>query len=136
MSIAKATVTGTVYREPREYSTQNDVTIFEIILCMKDRDNDMLVRVISKKHSLEDTVKSLSKNDMILVDGKLQINTVKTENGTEKKVFEIDANAIEKMGAASDSSYSNSDFSTEGNIVSFGEAEGANELIGEEEIPF
>ena len=136
MSIAKATVTGTVYREPREFSTSNDVTIFEIILCMKDRDNDMLIRVISKKRALEDVVKSLSKNDYILVDGRLQINTVKTENGTEKKVFEIDANAIEKMGETSNVSYSNPDFNADENIVSFGTPDGANELIGEEEIPF
>jgi len=135
MSIAKATVTGTVYREPREYSTQNDVTIFEIILCMKDRDNDMLIRVLSKRRALEDVVRSLNKNDMILVDGRLQINTVKTENGAEKKVFEIDANAIEKMGVTSESSSSNSDFGTEEAIVSFGETE-ANELVNEEEIPF
>ena len=136
MSIAKATVTGTVYREPREYSTQNDVTIFEIILCIKDRDNDMLIRVISKKRALEDVVKSLNKNDMILVDGRLQINTVKTENGAEKKVFEIDANAIEKMGAVSESSYSGSTSMSDESIVSFGDSDGANELIGEEEIPF
>lgn len=136
MSIAKATVTGTVYREPREFSTSNDITIFEIILCMKDRDNDMLIRVISKKRALEDTVKSLNKNDYILVDGRLQVNTVKTENGTEKKVFEIDANTIEKMGAVSSQAFSNPDFGTEENIVSFGSSEGANELIGEEEIPF
>ena len=137
MSIAKATVTGTVYREPREYSTSNDVTIFEIILSLKDRDNDILLRVLSKKRILEDVVKSLNKNDMILVDGRLQVNTVKTENGTEKKVFEIDANTIEKMGAgSSDSTYSNPDFGTEENIVSFADTSGANELIGEEEIPF
>lgn len=137
MSIAKATVTGTVYREPREYSTSNDVTIFEIILALKDRDNDILLRVLSKKRALEDVVKSLNKNDLILVDGRLQINTVKTENGAEKKVFEIDANAIEKIGAvSSDSAYSNPDFGTEENIVSFAETSGANELIGEEEIPF
>ena len=136
MSIAKATVTGTVYREPREFSTSNDVTIFEIILCMKDRDNDMLIRVISKKRALEDVVKSLNKNDYILVDGRLQVNTVKTENGAEKKVFEIDANTIEKMGETSNASYSNPDFGTEENIVSFGTTDGANELIGEEEIPF
>jgi single-stranded DNA-binding protein len=103
---------------------------------MKDRDNDMLIRVISKKRVLEDVVKSLNKNDMILVDGRLQINTVKTENGTEKKVFEIDANAIEKMGVTSESSYSGSDSLGDESIVSFGDSDGANELIGEEEIPF
>ena len=136
MSIAKATVTGTVYREPREFSTSNDITIFEIILCMKDRDNDMLIRVISKKRALEDVVKSLSKNDYILVDGRLQVNTVKTETGAEKKVFEIDANSIEKMGAISSEAFSSPNLGAEENIVSFGSSEDANELIGEEEIPF
>ncbi|MBO7672157.1 single-stranded DNA-binding protein [bacterium] len=135
MSIAKATVTGTVYREPREFSTANDITIYEIILCMNDRDNNILIRVISKRLALESVVKSLKKNDLILVDGRLQVNTVKTENGTEKKVFEIDANAIEKIGGSSANSSSNSDFANEESIVSFGETE-ANELVNEEEIPF
>lgn len=134
MSIAKATVTGTVYREPREFSTQNDITIYEIILRMNDRDSNILLRVISKRLALEPVVKSLKKNDLILVDGRLQVNTF-TDNGTEKRIFEIDANAIEKIGESSESSFSASDSLSSESIVSFGETE-ANELLNNEEIPF
>lgn len=134
MSIAKATVTGTVYREPREFSTQNDITIYEIILRMNDRDSNILLRVISKRLALEPVVKSLKKNDLILVDGRLQVNTF-TDNGTEKRIFEIDANAIEKIGESSESSLSDSNSLSSESIVSFGETE-ANELVNEEEIPF
>ena len=68
----------------------------------------------------------------MLVEGRLQTNNVKNENGTERKIFEIDANAIELMGAAS--SVSSSDFSED--IVKFSDTEMSDELIGEDEIPF
>ncbi len=63
-----------------------------------------------------------------------QITTVKNESGAERRIFEIDANTIEMMGAgapiAASASSSNSD------IVKFSQDEFADELIGEDEIPF
>ena len=79
-------------------------------------------------------VSTLEKNDKVLVDGRLQIATVQAGDGSEKRIYEIDANAIEKL---SGSTFSNSDFGTSEGIVSFGADDSmANELIGEEEIPF
>ena len=49
----------------------------------------------------------------------------------ERKIFEIDANEIEVMGAGSPAdSYASED------IVKFSESEMPDELIGEDEIPF
>lgn len=133
MSLAKAIVTGTVYRAAEKRFTQNDIAVSSFVLNIGTKD-ELLVRVISKRKNLDDLVSSLEKNDKVLVDGRLQIATVQAGDGTEKRIYEIDANAIEKIGGGVSV---NSDFGTSENIVSFGADDSmANELIGEEEIPF
>lgn len=137
MSIAKAVVTGTVYRTAEKRFTQNDVAVSSFVLNIGTRD-ELLVRVISKRKNLDDLVSSLEKNAKVLVEGRLQIATVQSGEGTERRIYEIDANSIEMMSGASAESYSNPDFGTTENIVSFGADDSTmqNELIGEEEIPF
>ena len=61
-----------------------------------------------------------------------KLATVKTDDGAERKIYEIDANTIEKMGEAS---ASNSDFGTE-EIVNLNLMIFQYELINEDEIPF
>ena len=133
MSLAKAIVTGTVYRAAEKRFTQNDIAVSSFVLNIGTKD-ELLVRVISKRKNLDDLVSSLEKNDKVLVDGRLQIATVQAGDGSEKRIYEIDANAIEKISGGVSV---NSDFGTTENIVSFGADDSmANELIGEEEIPF
>ena len=79
---------------------------------------------------------SLSKGDKVLVEGRLQIATVKTDDGAERRIYEIDANMIERMGEGSASSASsNEKYGTE-EIVKFESDDMSNELINEDEIPF
>ena len=98
--------------------------------------DELLIRVISKRKLLDELVSSLEKNDKVLVEGRLQIASVQSGDGAEKRIYEIDANSIERMSGGS-ATYSNPDFGTSENIVSFGADDSmSNELIGEEEIPF
>lgn len=131
MSLAKSVVTGTVYRAPEKRFTQNNVAVSGFVLNIGDRD-EILMRVVSKRTSLDEVVSSISKGDRVLVEGRLQTATVKMDDGSEKRIYEIDANTIEKMGA---SSTSNSDFGTE-EIVKFESDDMSGELINEDEIPF
>lgn len=131
MSIAKSVVTGTVYRTPEKRFTQNNVAVSGFVLNIGDRE-EVLVRVVSRRNALDEVVSSMSKGDRVLVEGRLQTNTVKMDDGSEKRIYEIDANTIEKMGEAS---VSNSDFGTE-EIVKFESDDISNELINEDEIPF
>ena len=131
MSLAKSVVTGTVYRAPEKRFTQNNVAVSGFVLNIGDRD-EILMRVVSKRTSLDEVVSSISKGDRVLVEGRLQTATVKMDDGSEKIIYEIDANTIEKMGA---SSASNSDFGTE-EIVKFESDDMSGELINEDEIPF
>ncbi len=131
MSLAKSVVTGTVYRAPEKRFTQNNVAVSGFVLNIGDRD-EILMRVVSKRTSLDEVVSSISKGDRVLVEGRLQTATVKMDDGSEKRIYEIDANTIEKMGA---SSVSSSDFGTE-EIVKFESDDMSGELINEDEIPF
>jgi single-stranded DNA-binding protein len=136
MSLAKAVVTGIVYKAPKTGYTQNNVAVSSFVLNIGTTE-EILVRVISKRQSLEEIVSNLSKNQKVLVEGRLQNGISKMDDGTEKRVFEIEASTIELMGAASASSNS----SEEGDILTFGEMESSPEentdvLMADEEVPF
>ncbi len=137
MSLAKSVVTGTVYRQPEKRFSQNNVAVSAFVLNIDERD-EMLLRIISKRNSLDEVVSSLSKGDKVLVEGRLQTATVKMDDGSDKRIYEIDANSIEKISGESLSSAQssgNSKFGTE-EIVKFESDDFSNELIGEDEIPF
>ena len=134
MTLAKAVVTGTVFRAPEKRFTQNNVPVSSFVLNIGDRE-EMLIRVVVKRTALDEVVSGISKDDRILVEGRLQITTVKNESGAERRIYEIDANTIEPMGAASAPS-SGSSKTTGEDIVKFSQEEFSDELIGEDEIPF
>lgn len=129
-SISKATVTGTVFRNPQTGYSTTGASVSNFVLNIGDKE-ELLIRVIAKRTALAEVVASLSKGTKVVVDGVLQTANVKDENGKERKIFEIDANEIELMGAGSPAdSYASED------IVKFSESEMPDELIGEDEIPF
>ena len=136
MTLAKAVVTGIVYKEPKTGFTQNNVAVSSFVLNVGEGE-ETLVRVISKRQALSNIVESLTKNQKVLVGGRLQTGVSKLDDGTEKKVFEIEASSIELMGGGS----SSSEVHEEGDILSFGDMEpsGASEtevLMDDGEIPF
>jgi single-strand DNA-binding protein len=133
MTIAKAVVTGTIYRAPEKRFTSNDVAVSTFVLDIGEKE-ETLMRVISKRNVLDAVVSSCSKGDKVLIEGRLQIATAKMDDGSERKIFEIDAATIEKMDGSS-STYAPSN-ANNGEIVKFAQEEFADELIGEDEIPF
>lgn len=134
MSIAKSVVTGTVYRAPEKRFTQNNVAVSAFVLNIGDRE-EILVRVVSKRNTLDEIVSSISKGERVLVEGRLQTAAVKMDDGSEKRIYEIDANTIEKLGEGAMATESNAKFGTE-EIVKFESDDLSNELINEDEIPF
>ena len=131
MSIAKAVVTGTVYRTPEKRFTQNNIAVSAFVLNVGERE-ETLIRVISRRQALDEIVDSLDKGERVLVEGRLQTAAVKMDDGSEKRIYEIDANTIEKLDGSASAATS---YDTE-DIVKFESDEVANELIGEDEIPF
>ena len=133
MSLAKSVVTGIVYRAPEKRFTQNNVGVSAFVLNIGDKE-EVLMRVISKRNALDDLVSSLNKGDKVLVEGRLQTATVKMDDGTEKRIYEIDASTIERWGEIT-ASQGAGDYANE-DIVKFESDDMSNELISEEEIPF
>ena len=141
MTLAKATVSGTVYRAPEKRFTQNDIAIYGLTLNIDERE-ETLVRVISKRKSLADVLDRVKKGDRILVDGRLQIATSKAQDGSDRKYFEIDASDVEILSGSGSSSVSST--SSSDDIVQFGEFEvndvtdapAEETLIDSDEIPF
>lgn len=138
MSLAKAAVTGTVYKAPKTGYTQNNIAVSDFVMNI-GTEEELLVRVISKRQALNDIVSNLTKNQRVLVAGRLQTGTSQREDGSEKKVFEIDASTIELIDGSS-SSYSASSNNNE-DIIQFGEmeqpsADNTDVLMDDEEVPF
>ena len=133
MSLAKSVVTGTVYRAPEKRFTQNNIAVSAFVLNIGDRE-EILIRVVSRRQALDEIIDNIEKGERVLVEGRLQTATVKMDDGSEKRIYEIDANTIEKLGEGAMAPAS-SKFGTE-EIVKFDSDDLSNELIGEEEIPF
>lgn len=133
MSLAKAVVTGIVYRAPEKRFTSNNIPVAAFTMNISDNE-ETLVRVVARGKMADTVGDSVSKGDKVIVEGRLQNNIVKNEDGSEKRIVEIDAFAVETMsgGGAVPPSAGKAD-----SIVQFGEQpEFADELIGEDEIPF
>ena len=137
MTLARATLSGTVHRAPEKRFTSNNVPITAFTININP-DDETLIRVIAKGNLADTMVNSISKGDTVVVEGRLQNNTVKAEDGSEKRIVEIDASSFEKIGGASISSSksSSSSFGDDEQIVKFGADEFSESLIGEDEIPF
>jgi len=140
MTLAKATVTGTVFRTPETRFTQNDIAVSSFTLKLDERD-EILVRIISKRKTLSDVVNSIKMGDRLMVDGRLQTAATKTAEGVEKRFYEIEASDIEIIAKGSGNvetagSESVQTSESEGNIVQFEEFGEEEKLLDDEEIPF
>ena len=133
MTLAKAFITGVVVKAPEKRFTQNDMPIAGFTINF-DTANEGLLRVVAFGQLAETITSTVATGDMVAVEGKLQVNSYKLPNGKDKKIFEIQANAVEKMSASASASIPSASQSE--NIVSFDQDEIAQDLIDEDEIPF
>ena len=133
MSLAKAVISGTVYRAPEKRFTSNNVPISAFAINISENE-ETLVRVIAKGNLATTVEETVQKGDRVIVEGRLQNNTIKNEDGSEKRIVEIDAFALEKLagGTGSVTTAKNSPDT----LVQFGQTDFSDDLIGEDEIPF
>lgn len=130
MTISKAVLSGIVYRAPEKRFTSNNVPITYFTIDIDPKD-ETLVRVIAKGNLAELVEKDINKSDKVVVEGRLQNSTIQAEDGTEKRIIEVDLSSFEKIsGSVAKSS------SKDEQIVKFAEEDFSDDLIGEEEIPF
>ena len=99
MSFAKAFITGSVVKAPEKRFTQNDMAIAGFTINF-DPANEGMLRVVAFGQLAETVSSTINIGDNVAVEGRLQINSYKLPNGKDKKVFEVNASTVEKMGGA------------------------------------
>ncbi len=134
MTLAKIFVTGKIVKAPEKRFTQNDLPILGFTIDA-DSTEETLIRVSVIGAQADNLEKILSAGDNVLVDGRLQTNTFKTQNGKDKKVFEINASTVEKISAHAPSSTPQATAKSE-SLVQFSDDDMSDDLINEDEIPF
>ena len=105
MSFAKASLSGTVTSDPEKRFTPNNhaVSSFNMDVEMVSGGNrpggnePFTVKITCWRNLAEAVTTQLSKGDSVLVEGKLIINSFQTPEGIQKKLFELEANTIDKL---------------------------------------
>ena len=132
MSIAKAVLSGTVYRNPEKRFTGNNIPVTSFTLNIDEKEQS-LIRVIARGNNAETLEQAVSKGDKVVIEGRLQVSTIQGDDGNEKKVMEIDMSSFEVLSSSQSPSTSSK---SADEVVKFSEVEMDDVLIGEEEIPF
>lgn len=135
MSIAKAVLSGTVYRNPEKRFTGNNIPVTTFTLNIDDKEQS-LIRIVARGNNAETIEQAVSKDDKIVVEGRLQISSIQGEDGSDKKVMELDLSSFEVLSGSQSVSSSSSSKKSADEVVKFSEVEMDDVLIGEEEIPF
>ncbi len=133
MALAKIVVDGIVVKTPEKRFTQNNLPITNFTLNINQKD-ETLVRVIAIGNLAEVTAQEITTGDRVIVDGRLQVETFKTQDGKDKRIIEINASTVEKIGATQEVAHKAAPKNE--NIVQFADQELVEDLIDEDEIPF
>lgn len=140
MSLAKATISGTITKAPEKRFTSNNVAIASFPLDFSEIEGEQnIVYVRAIGNMAQKVFEQLKKGDKVVVEGRLLMISIKSEDGqTERKVAELDISSFEKVqGAnASRNGVSNNLEEKSDSVVEFAEEEFGDELLGEDEIPF
>ena len=130
MSLAKAVISGIALRDTEKRFTSNDLAVANITLNINSQD-ETLLRVLMYGKLADDAEKLIKKGSIVTVEGRLQTNTFKGENGEDKKIIELVAGAFDVSGKSDitiDTSSQPDDEYVPDDVP--------EELIGDEEIPF
>ena len=136
MSLSKAVIQGVVVREPEKRFSSNNVAVSNFTINITpNNDEASLLRVIALGRLAETVADNVVKGAMVMVDGQLQTNTVKSQTGEERKIVELQASNVELMGAGAASVKEKSQ-SMQEEILQLSDEDFSDELIGDDEIPF
>ena len=136
MSLSKAVIQGIVVREPEKRFSSNNVAVSNFTINITpNNDEASLLRVIALGRLAETVADNVTKGAMVMVDGQLQTNTVKSQTGEERKIVELQASNVELMGSGA-ASIKEKPQSMQEEILQLSDEDISDELIGDDEIPF
>ncbi len=165
MSFARAVVSGTLTSDPEKRFTPNNHAVTSFTLAVpvtaggKNANTDpSQVKITCWRGLAEAVVEQLRKGDAVVVEGKLMMNSFQTQDGVQKKLFEIEAVSINKLAGEPQPvlSAAGGGFAGEGQFPSGGNAGGgyaekpaaparatapaghfsSEDLLTEDDIPF
>lgn len=104
MSFAKISIAGTLSSAPEKRFTPNNVAVTVLTLQLppalkmgqtaaKPDAPASMLKVVCWRN-LADVAEPLPVGQVVLVEGRLQLNTIQQQDGTKKKVFEVDASNL------------------------------------------
>ena len=131
MTISKAVISGIVVRDAEKRFSNNGLAITNFTLNI-DEQNETLLRVVVMGNLAETAEQQMKKGKKVIVEGRLQTNSFKNDNGEDKKIYELQASAFDVFDGSSDFSLPSQDTSS----IDFVQEEEPDELIGTDEIPF
>lgn len=136
MSLSKAVIQGIVVREPEKRFSSNNVAVSNFTINITpNNDEASFLRVIALGRLAETVADNVKKGAMVVVDGQLQTNTVKSQTGEERKIVELQASNVELMGSGA-ASVKEKPQSMQEEILQLSDEDFSDELIGDDEIPF
>jgi len=154
MALAKIVVDGIVTKAPEKRFTQNNLPITSFTININQND-ETLVRAFIMGNAAETVAETIGTGDRVLVEGRPQIEILKTEDSKEKRVVEINASLVEKIGTVTSVASATAAQSAPAakpqpaaepkpaaptkekeEIVQFADEEIVEDLIDEDEIPF
>ena len=137
MTLSKIVASGTIVTNPEKRFSQNNFTVLSFSMDINP-ENETVVRVIRIGSAAEAIADKISKGDTVLVEGQPQIETVKGENGKDKRIFVINASNIQKIRFEDTDNEikPSADAKKSDEIVQFADDEITENLIDEDEIPF
>ena len=136
MSLSKEVIQGIVVREPEKRFSSNNVAVSNFTINITpNNDEASLLRVIALGRLAETVADNVTKGAMVMVDGQLQTNTVKSQTGEERKIVELQASNVELMGSGA-ASVKEKPQSMQEEILQLSDEDFSDELIGDDEIPF
>ncbi len=102
MSFAKATLSGVLTSEPEKRFTPNNHAVSSFYISAENpsvggKPSEPFSVKVTCWRNLAEAVSVLHKDDAILVDGKLIMNSFQTNEGVQKKLFELEAVTIDKL---------------------------------------
>jgi len=131
MSLARSVLQGRVLKNPEKRFSSNNVAVTTFAINISPNEEEQVVRVVALGKNAELAEQKLSQGAMVIVEGRLQTNTIKTVDGEEKRVVELDAQGIELVSGISDSTDSANE-----ELLKLSDEDFSDDLIGEDEIPF
>ena len=131
MTISKAVISGIVVRDAEKRFSNGGLAITNFTLNIEEQ-NETLLRVVAMGNLAEEAEQQMKKGKKVIVEGRLQTNSFKNDNGEDKKIYELQASAFDVFDGVSNLSFTSTDTSS----IEFAQEEEPDELIGTDEIPF